>query len=565
MTRCPIVAVLLGVALLAQSLGADEHPSGSPVGASGPIISEFMAANEAGLRDRYGDHPDWIEIYNPTDQAIDLAGWHLTNDRKSPRLWTFPAGVRISAGRYVVVFASKRNSSEGGELHASFKLKASGGYLALTRPDGSVAHDFGGGYPPQRADISFGIPRAADGEPVAPTYLAKPTPGKMNRPAVRLGPAIQDVRHTPAQPRPGDAVTVIVRAGRGAALVLHYRVMFGDEVEAPMFDDGAHGDAAAGDGVYAASIPAGKAETGEMIRWYVTAADGGGGHTSRFPAFVATDAPQYLGTVIADPDAPRRSVPVFRWFAPEAQRAQSDEAGRVSVYFLGRFYDNVRVRRRGAATTRGYRFHANPKHQFVWREGERPVGKINVNYRSSLDETLLRPTLAFETYRDAGSFYCATFPVRLEHNGRLEGLAYFVEEPGPDYLRRQGLAGNGPLYKATYLHPQMNDLKAYKKRTRRWEDQSDLRAFFDGIHQRPGPARDRFILQNLDLPSFINYMAATTIINDSDHIQKNFLLYKDIDGDGRWRVLPWDKDLTFGKHWKTPDYGADISQLHPLL
>ena len=44
------------------------------------VISEFMADNSATLADEDGDYPDWIEIYNPSQDDVSLSGWHLTDD-----------------------------------------------------------------------------------------------------------------------------------------------------------------------------------------------------------------------------------------------------------------------------------------------------------------------------------------------------------------------------------------------------------------------------------------------------------------------------------------------------
>ena len=44
----------------------------------------------------------------------------------------------------------------GEELHTNFRLSASGDYLALVRPDGTVASEFTPDYPPQEANISYG-------------------------------------------------------------------------------------------------------------------------------------------------------------------------------------------------------------------------------------------------------------------------------------------------------------------------------------------------------------------------------------------------------------------------
>jgi hypothetical protein len=50
-----------------------------------------------------GDLPGgWVELYNPTARAIDLAGWTVSNADLSSS-FTFPAGVTIEAGGYAAV------------------------------------------------------------------------------------------------------------------------------------------------------------------------------------------------------------------------------------------------------------------------------------------------------------------------------------------------------------------------------------------------------------------------------------------------------------------------------
>ena len=130
--------------------------------ATGPLITEFMASNDGSHRDGDGKSPDWIEIHNPTDQPIDLAGYRLTDQSDDLDRWVFPS-VAIPPRDYLVVFASGQESDEyvdaEGNLHTSFSLKAGGEYLALVQPDNSIISQFGStndDYPPQRQDISYG-------------------------------------------------------------------------------------------------------------------------------------------------------------------------------------------------------------------------------------------------------------------------------------------------------------------------------------------------------------------------------------------------------------------------
>src|SRR5688572_22741771 len=56
-----------------------------------PVITEFMTDNDETLRDEDGDSSDWIEIYNPANEPLELAGWTLSNDPLNLARWRFPA------------------------------------------------------------------------------------------------------------------------------------------------------------------------------------------------------------------------------------------------------------------------------------------------------------------------------------------------------------------------------------------------------------------------------------------------------------------------------------------
>src|SRR5215213_2794896 len=47
--------------------------------AGDPVINEFLAINNNGLSGPFGQS-DWIELYNPTGDAINLDGYYLTDD-----------------------------------------------------------------------------------------------------------------------------------------------------------------------------------------------------------------------------------------------------------------------------------------------------------------------------------------------------------------------------------------------------------------------------------------------------------------------------------------------------
>jgi len=128
-----------------------------PADGNGPIITEFLASNKAGLHDSEGDSSDWIEVHNPTAETLNLGGWYLTDDLDDPAKWMLPE-VTLAPGGYLIVFASGRDRrNPAGELHTNFSLQADGESVALVRPDGQTVAFAYRDYPPQLEDISYGL------------------------------------------------------------------------------------------------------------------------------------------------------------------------------------------------------------------------------------------------------------------------------------------------------------------------------------------------------------------------------------------------------------------------
>ena len=120
-------------------------------------ITEFMASNTGTLADENGDTSDWIEIQNTSTTNINLLNWSLTDSASHPAAWLFPA-TNLLAGNFMIIFASGKDRAVAGQpLHTNFKLSADGEYLALVRPDGTVATQFAPQFPAQFPDVSYGV------------------------------------------------------------------------------------------------------------------------------------------------------------------------------------------------------------------------------------------------------------------------------------------------------------------------------------------------------------------------------------------------------------------------
>jgi hypothetical protein len=101
------------------------------------VINEFMSDNESTLKDRDGDYVDWIELYNSGSQDVNLKNYALSDEHDEIRKWVFPART-IPAKGFLIVYASKKNSNTGGELHTNFKIKSEGESLYLSDATGRI-------------------------------------------------------------------------------------------------------------------------------------------------------------------------------------------------------------------------------------------------------------------------------------------------------------------------------------------------------------------------------------------------------------------------------------------
>jgi len=107
------------------------------------LINEFLASNLNTICDEYDEYDDWIEIYNSSDQPIDLADYYLTDDLGELRKWKIPAGyadsTTIAAYGFLILWAD--GQPEQGPLHANFKLSRSGEEIALVDKNGTTKID----------------------------------------------------------------------------------------------------------------------------------------------------------------------------------------------------------------------------------------------------------------------------------------------------------------------------------------------------------------------------------------------------------------------------------------
>ncbi|HNS20880.1 MAG TPA: PEP/pyruvate-binding domain-containing protein [Sedimentisphaerales bacterium] len=71
------------------------NTAGDGASGSGLLINEIMADNQQTIEDpcESGEFPDWIELYNASDETITLNGLYLTDDLSEPTQWQIPPEI----------------------------------------------------------------------------------------------------------------------------------------------------------------------------------------------------------------------------------------------------------------------------------------------------------------------------------------------------------------------------------------------------------------------------------------------------------------------------------------
>ena len=102
------------------------------------MINELLASDDPESQ----DIGDWIELYNPGPQPVDIAGYYLSDDPDDPMRWRAPGGhseaTTISPRGYLRISADR---ALGPGLHTGFELSSLGETVTLFGPDGLTQVD----------------------------------------------------------------------------------------------------------------------------------------------------------------------------------------------------------------------------------------------------------------------------------------------------------------------------------------------------------------------------------------------------------------------------------------
>ncbi|MBP7053221.1 MAG: lamin tail domain-containing protein [Phycisphaerae bacterium] len=430
------------------------------------------------------------------------------------------------------------------------------------------------------------------------------TPGRANSVAANgSSPIIADVRHDPSIPKPDDSVTVTARVIDGsaprAAVRLRYRqdrssytttdsyphASPDDFTVVEMFDDGAHGDSRAGDGVYGTQIP--PHADGVVVEFYVEAfSEGGGSRTWPAPSFVdgqweqVTNALYRVDSVLdADDYWQIGGKPLYYVVMTEMERGhlarigsrsngEEDTGAAMNCTFISidgmgtTFCHRAAVRNRGHGTRTGppNNFHVSFPRDGLWKDRS----AINFNCRYTHVQIL-----GSAIFRLAGIAAADAVPAELRINGAdlassgspMYGVYARLDAFDDDFAKKHFRDDpNGNLYTCfrldsgaaeAELRYEGSDPNVYRNRYFKanhvaQDDWSDLIHMVDVLNNAPEATYLEEVEEVIHLRQWLRYIAVDSLLLNYETglnmgMGDDYYLYRGVE-DRRFMLIPHDLD-----------------------
>jgi hypothetical protein len=515
------------------------------------VINEVMYHPTSANEDE-----EFIELYNPGSESVDISGWCIAEGVSI----CFDDNTTVNPYSYVVISPNISHTQATYSVTAikqySGNLSNKGETITLRNEIGMVVDSvtYSDDMPwPLRADgegRSLELKDAVSDNSLAENWGASlvdsGTPGAENSIVQTLGRPVLSNVQKPTNVNAGDSPIITIMAEDVASVTLKYKVMFDNEQSVQMYDDGNNNDGTVGDNIYGASIPAQAA--GKLVRYKIEATNNNG--TTVSPG--NDDTQNYHGYVVND-SSQSGTTPRLQWFISESDYTDliNTPDGQQPFFdciiaYGDQVYDNARVRLKGSYS------RTFPKKPF----------KVNLpqGYRLAMPGVLSDPLNEFHLNSDFATndyiksivswrvFEYAGFPVpqvqkiQLQRNGDFEGVYTLVEKYDNEWLERNLKFKDAIIYEGYFEkeQPQDNDNS----------DRDEWRAKFNNLE---GDEKKSFLLDSMDIPNVINFLAVQAIIRNHDWTgQHNIFLLNDQERTGRWSFMPWDLDLAFSNMGLSP-------------
>jgi len=579
---------------------------------------------------------EYIELYNQGTELVSLADWRFSDGVD----FVFPSGVTIGAGEYLVVAADVNTFMAKYPVVTNVvggwdgRLSNSGETIELiddmgVRIDRVRYADQGewsvrelglpGQYDQSHRGWVWSEDTDGEGKSLELVNQALPneygqnwkastvddgTPGVVNSIAdADIAPLIVNVKHSPIIPGPNDPVTVTARIidelTSGLTVTLHYCVDTsvyqgrdvyphhdpGDYNHLMMFDDGAHGDGDANDGIHGVNVPA--HPDGTIIEFYVEASDTGA-NSRTWPAPAMMDGtPEQVTNALylvddsfdADEYWVPGSQPIYHIIMTEMERGRLQQIVSISslegpncqmnTSFISADGVDIKVRYNVGVRNRGHTRWHWPNNYRVNFAHDRPwKGVTAININSVYTYLQLVGNAIF---RMSGLAQCETTAVQVRING--QNLALNNDEMYGSYVHLEVIDSDfadnhypiddaGNAYKCMRITHQA-DLRYegsdpdpyrsnyFKKTNNAADDWSDLIGLTYALSENtPDESYVEEVNRVMNTEQWLRSIAINALMNNRETTLANgngddYYLYRGIE-DTRFILIQHDLDTVFG-------------------
>ena len=482
--------------------------------------------------------------------------WELKVNERSLSTGTLLSGVAEESASTPMPF----ESGSGGADALTLTVKENDVIKIVVGPVANGQPDFVG------LDVRVSFRVGSEPSPPVGGGVGLGTPGYENSVASDVSPPFVDaVQHFPNQPMSTDEVTVRAEITSPVALKsveLGLEVLHATTIEVldpmPMFDDGAHDDAEAGDGVYGVQVPAKESQT--LVHYWVSAEDVDG-RVTRFP-YDGESSPSLAYFHYDNEVETQQTTYHFFMSAGNLNRLRQDSRSNeyldASIVIDDRrpgkeegpiAYPHILARHRGAGS------RSNPRHQWKLKFNRSKLYDHNRVVDTMLNLPLVQH-LGFVVFGRAGIANLESDVVRFYLNGRQWDYYLAFESPNATWAAKHGHGNETEAYKArsvgtvgqaknsdlyrNQLFTNMDFWGAWNKKLRPLEPPVHIRQLTDAVNDFPDDELLPWLDANVDLEQVFSRWGINILLNLDDFAGHNFYLFRP--EDGKWKLLGYDFD-----------------------
>ncbi|MBU1701223.1 MAG: CotH kinase family protein [Candidatus Eisenbacteria bacterium] len=152
--------------------------------------------------------------------------------------------------------------------------------------------------------------------------------------------------------------------------------------------------------------------------------------------------------------------------------------------------------------------------------------------------------ISFELYRRANIPAPLSLNIRSTVDSENIGYGYLVEQPNTGFLIRNGWRRGGNLYKSTWNPYDVGH--RYEKKTNLHENQDDILNLVQRLEISDAKTLWKMMSDEFDPDEIARYYAVNFCLSHWDGYFNNYFMYNEPGEEGRWHLIPWDPDRTWG-------------------